>query len=158
MILSLQNYSYIIYSSSNSALFYKNFVFWFLIKLNLCIYYKLNIYFILYGFLLWSFWEYTYHRFIMHGLKNTSYYYKLHGHHHLYPTKVSHIPIFQYIIVSPVFVIMSYYINPSFVYSYSVGHLFGLFCFERIHSVIHSIVAARGALYKRANSPNISPL
>jgi hypothetical protein len=74
----------------------------------------------------------------MHGLKKTIYYYKMHGYHHTYPNKPSHIPIFQYIIVSPIFFILSYYINPSFIFSYSIGHLSGLFCFEKMHHSIHN--------------------
>ena len=127
-----------LYTSSNMQLFHINFIFWFLLKLFFALYYGINLYFILYGFLFWSFWEYTYHRFAMHGLKNTIYYYKMHGYHHTYPNKPSHIPIFQYIIVSPVFFILSYYINPSIIFSYSIGHLSGLFCFEKMHHVIHN--------------------
>ena len=74
----------------------------------------------------------------MHGLKNTVYYYKLHGHHHMYPMKISHIPVFQYVMVSPVFLILSYYINPSYIFSYSIGHIYGLYCFEQIHYFIHN--------------------
>jgi len=129
---------YFMYTSNNIHLFYKNFIFWFLLKCFLSLYYGINLYFILYGFLFWSFWEYTYHRFAMHGLKNTIYYYKMHGYHHVYPNKASHIPIFQYIIVSPIFFILSYYVNPSFVYSYSIGHLSGLYCFEKMHYFIHN--------------------
>jgi len=131
---------YFLFTSSDNHLFYINFYFWFFMKLLLSLYYGINIYFVSHGFLMWSFWEYLYHRYIMHGLKNTVYYHKLHGYHHLYPTKISHIPIFQYIIVSPVFFISSYYINPSFVFSYAIGHLSGLFCFEKMHYFIHNDV------------------
>ena len=127
-----------LYTSSNKNLFYTNFIFWYLLKLGFSLYYGINLYYILYGFLFWSFWEYAYHRFAMHGLKNTIYYYKMHGYHHNYPNKPSNIPIFQYIIVSPVFYILSYYINPSFIFSYSIGHLSGLFCFEKMHYYIHN--------------------
>jgi hypothetical protein len=136
----IKNAQYFLYTSSNDFLFHINFLFWFSIKLFLSFEYGFNIYLVLYGFLLWPFWEYIYHRFIMHGLKNTPYYYKLHGYHHTYPNKMSHIPIFQYIIVSPSFFILSYYTNPSYIFSYSVGHLSGLFCFEKIHSFIHNDV------------------
>ena len=129
---------YIMYTSSNINLFHINFIFWFLLYCSFALYYGINIYFILYGFLFWSFWEYTYHRYAMHGLKNTIYYYKMHGYHHAYPQKPSSIPVFQYIIVSPIFFILSYYINPSFVFSYSIGHLSGLFCFEKMHYFIHN--------------------
>ena len=129
---------YIIYTSTNINLFYTNFIFWFFLKCSLSLYYGMNLYFVLYGFLCWSFWEYTYHRFAMHGLKNTIYYYKMHGYHHTHPKKPSHIPIFQYLIVSPIFFILSYYVNPCFVFSYSVGHLSGLYCFEKMHYFIHN--------------------
>jgi len=128
----------ILYTSSNNYLFEINFVFWFFIKFCFALYYGINIMYVMYGFLCWSFWEYSYHRFIMHGLKNTKYYYTLHGYHHAYPNKLSHIPIFQYILVSPVFYIVSYFINPSIVFSYSIGHLLGLYCFEKMHYNIHS--------------------
>jgi len=127
-----------LYTSSNIKLFYRNFLFWFLLKSFIASYYGINIYFVLCGFLCWSFWEYMYHRFAMHGLKNTIYYYKMHGFHHTYPNKPSHIPIFQYMIVSPVFFILSYFIHPAFVFSYSIGHLCGLYCFEKMHYYIHN--------------------
>jgi hypothetical protein len=127
-----------LYTSSNIKLFYRNFLFWFLLKSFIASYYGINIYFVLCGFLCWSFWEYMYHRFAMHGLKNTIYYYKMHGFHHTYPNKPSHIPIFQYMIVSPVFFILSYFIHPAFVFSYSIGHLCGLYCFEKM-KIMHVI-------------------
>jgi hypothetical protein len=127
-----------LYTSSDVNLFNRNFIFWFLLKSSFALYYGINLYFVLYGFLFWSFWEYMYHRFAMHGLKNTIYYYKMHGYHHTYPKKTSHIPIFQYIIVAPVFFILSFYINPVFVFSYSIGHLSGLYCFEKMHYFIHN--------------------
>lgn len=134
----IKNISYIIFNSTNMNIFFYNFIFWFILKTTLSFYYGINTFFIIYGFLFWSFWEYIYHRFIMHGLKNTIYYYKMHGHHHIYPTKPSHIPVFQYIIVSPLFFISSYYINPSFIFSYTIGHLSGLYCFEKMHYFIHN--------------------
>ena len=134
----IKSISYLIFTSTNMQIFYINYFCWFALKFALSLYYGINLYFILYGFLLWSFWEYIYHRIAMHGLKDSIYYYKMHGHHHVYPSKPSHIPVFQYMIVSPLFFISSYYINPSLVFSYSVGHLFGLFCFEKMHSFIHN--------------------
>jgi hypothetical protein len=128
----------ILYTSSDKKVFQNNFLFWFFLKLYFSIYYGFNIFYVIYGFLLWSFWEYVYHRFMMHGLKNTTYYNKLHGYHHQYPNKLSHIPVFQYILISPLFFITSYYLNPSVVYSYSVGHLLGLYCFEKMHYIIHN--------------------
>jgi hypothetical protein len=132
--------NYILYTSSNTDLFNLNFYIWFLIKLTASIYYGFNMNYVIYGYMLWSFWEYAYHRFIMHGLKNTIYYHKLHGYHHLHPSKPSHIPIFQYIIVSPVFFMLSSYFNPSYVFSYAIGHLCGLYCFEKMHYLIHTDV------------------
>lgn len=134
----VKNMKYILYASNNILLFNSNLFFWFLLKFMFAFYNGINVYFILYGFLCWSFWEYTYHRFAMHGLKNTVYYYKMHGYHHTYPEKTSHIPIFQYIIVFPVFIISSYFIHPSIVFSYSIGHLSGLMCFEKMHYYIHN--------------------
>lgn len=134
----INNFNYIMYSSKSMNLFHINFISWFLLKSGLSFYYGINIYFIIYGFLCWSFWEYIYHRFAMHGLKHTVYYHKMHGYHHMYPSKPSHIPVFQYFLVSPVFFIASYYMNPSIVYSYSVGHLYGLYCFETMHKFIHN--------------------
>jgi len=119
-------------------IFYINYSLWFLVSFFFSIYYQLNFYFVLYGFLFWSFWEYIYHRFIMHGLKNTIYYYRMHGHHHTYPNKPSHIPVFQYIIVFPMFFMSSYIIEPSFVFSYLLGHMCGLYCFESMHYFIHN--------------------
>jgi hypothetical protein len=119
-------------------IFYINYSLWFLTSFFFSIYYQLNIYFVLCGFLFWSFWEYIYHRSIMHGLKNTIYYYKMHGHHHMYPSKPSYIPVFQYIIVFPMFFMSSYIIEPSFVFSYLLGHMCGLYCFESMHYFIHN--------------------
>jgi len=119
-------------------IFYINYFCWFALKFAMSLYYGINLYFVLYGFLLWSFWEYIYHRFIMHGLKNTIYYYKMHGHHHMYPSKPSHIPVFQYIIVFPIFFMSSYVVEPSFIFSYLLGHMSGLYCFESMHSFIHN--------------------
>jgi hypothetical protein len=138
MIIPTINIRKILYTSSDKKLFQINFMFWFSIKLYFAIYYGIDIFYVMYGLLLWSFWEYTYHRYMMHGLKNTEYYHKLHGYHHQYPNKLSHIPVFQYILISPLFFIASYYLNPSAVFSYSVGHLSGLYCFEKIHYIIHS--------------------
>lgn len=135
MIHSIKQF---LYSSKNMDLFYVNFTFWFLLKCGLSFYYGMNLNSILCGFLSWSFWEYTYHRVAMHGLKHTEFYYKMHGYHHVYPNKPSHIPIFQYMMVSPIFFIAAYYVNPSYVFSYSVGHLGGLYCFEKMHCYIHN--------------------
>jgi hypothetical protein len=134
----LDNVKYILYTSSNTQVFTFNFYAWFFIKLTLAVYYGFNVNYAIGGYIFWSFWEYTYHRIIMHGLKNTVYYNKLHGYHHLHPSKIAHIPVFQYILVSPVFYVSSYYINPSYVFSYAVGHLCGLYCFEMMHYVIHN--------------------
>ena len=127
----------IVYTSNNNFLFETNFACWFLLKLFLAGYYGFYLRYIMLGFMGWSFWEYTYHRFIMHGLKNTEYYFQLHGYHHKFPKKLSHIPIFQYILVSPVFFVAAYYGEPGAVFSYSVGHLSGLYCFEKMHWFIH---------------------
>ena len=127
-----------LYTSSDKFVFQLNFLFWFFLKLYFAFYYGIDIFYIMYGFMCWPFWEYTYHRYIMHGLKNTKYYYKLHGYHHQFPNKLAHIPVFQYILVSPLFFAASYYINPSSVFSYSVGHLSGLYCFEQMHYIIHN--------------------
>ena len=137
MITTL-NIRKILYTSSDNVLFQVNFTFWFLIKLYFAFYYGIDIFYVITGFICWPFWEYTYHRFIMHGLKNTEYYYKLHGYHHQFPNKLSYIPVFQYILVSPLFFIVSYYLNASYVFSYSVGHLSGLYCFEKMHYIIHN--------------------
>lgn len=134
----IKKINYVCYTSSNTNIFYYNFSFWFVIKLMFSLYYGINFYLILTGFSCWSLWEYIYHRFAMHGLKNTAYYKKLHGNHHLNPLKTAHIPVFQYILVAPVFFISSYFMNASYVYSYSVGHLCGLYCFEIMHFVIHN--------------------
>ena len=132
-----KNIKYILNTSSNTQLFNFNFCVWFSIKFMFALYYGFNVSCAVSGYMVWSFWEYIYHRFVMHGLKNTVYYNKLHGYHHLHPSKVSHIPVFQYILVSPVFYIVSYYINPSYVFSYATGHLCGLYCFEQMHYLIH---------------------
>jgi hypothetical protein len=134
MTLSIKK---LLYTSSNKFLFEINFLFWFLLKLFFAIYYHINIFYIFVGFMAWSFWEYTYHCFIMHGLKNTIYYYKLHGYHHQFPNKISHIPIFQYIIVSIIIFLLSF-IHPEMIFSYSIGHLCGLYCFEKMHYIIHN--------------------
>ena len=134
----ISNINYSIFTSSNMQIFYINYSLWFLTSFFFSIYYQLNIYFVLCGFLFWSFWEYIYHRSIMHGLKNTIYYYKMHGHHHMYPSKPSYIPVFQYIIVFPMFFMSSYIIEPSFVFSYLLGHMCGLYCFESMHYFIHN--------------------
>jgi hypothetical protein len=135
--MSPLNLDKILYKSNNETLFKMNFAFWFSIKLFFAFYYGMNIFCLIYGLLGWSFWEYTYHRFIMHGLKNTKYYYRLHGFHHQYPNKPSHIPMIQYITVSSVIYTISY-INASVVFSYSVGHLIGFYLFENMHYNIHN--------------------
>ena len=133
-----------LYTSSNIYLFYFNYICWFLSIVSYAYYsYGIDISYILCGIFCWSFWEYAYHRFAMHGLKNTDYYYKMHGHHHTYPQKRSHIPIFQYLIVYPLFYFMLLYglqLHPSVILSYSIGHFIGLFCFEKMHSFIHNDV------------------
>uniref|UniRef100_A0A6C0JF54 Fatty acid hydroxylase domain-containing protein n=1 Tax=viral metagenome TaxID=1070528 RepID=A0A6C0JF54_9ZZZZ len=136
--MNIRDVKYLLFSSDNSTLFYNNFNFWFLLKLYLSYYYGINIYLIFFGFSAWSFWEYAYHRFLMHGLKNTPYYQTLHGHHHLTPSKPAYIPVYQYLLICPSFFIVSYYVNPSYVFSYSVGHMYGLYCFEKIHTLMHN--------------------
>jgi hypothetical protein len=114
-----------------------NFLFWFFIHVYIANFYGIRPFYMAYGLLFWSFWEYLYHRYVMHGLHHTKYYYKLHGYHHKYPNNLSHIPIFQYILVCPFIYGASYFIDPSIVYSYAVGHLCGLYCFENMHCRIH---------------------
>ena len=133
-----------LYTSSNVYLFYGNYMVWFLSIISYTYqYYHIHFPTILCGILCWSFWEYVYHRFAMHGLKNTDYYYKMHGHHHTYPQRRSHVPIFQYFIVCPLFYFTAFYglrIHLSMILSYSIGHFIGLFCFEKMHSFIHNDV------------------
>ena len=140
MDLLLKTTKHFLYTSSNTNSFHINLYFWLFLKTGLSLYYGFNIRYAICGYLFWSFWEYTYHRFIMHGLKDTVYYYKLHGYHHAHPMRPSHIPIFQYLLVSPTFFVAAYYMNPSIVYSYALGHLSGLYCFEQMHHFIHNDV------------------
>ena len=126
-----------LYTSSNEIVFQINFLFWSFMHMYLANYYGICMFSMACGLLFWSFWEYLYHRFVMHGLRNTKYYYKLHGYHHQYPDKLSHIPAFQYIIVSLCIYGSTWVINPSIVYSYAIGHLLGLYCFENMHCMIH---------------------
>lgn len=133
-----KNIKYVLFETSNPELFQTNFYFWFLLKATMSIYYGFNIYFLFSGFSMWSFWEYIYHRALMHGMKNTTYYHELHGYHHLTPTRPAFIPVFQYMLVAPLFYVTSYCVNPSHVFSYSVGHMCGLYCFEKMHSIIHN--------------------
>lgn len=130
-----------LFTSSNVTLFYINYIAW-LSSITGVAYYYHNIYvsYILCGILCWSFWEYIYHRFAMHGLKNTIYYYKMHGHHHTYPERRSHVPIFQYVIVCPLFYVLffCFFQTHSAILSYSIGHFIGLFCFEKMHCYIHN--------------------
>ena len=136
----IRTLNYFLYTSSNNTSFQINLYFWFLLKLYISIRYGINMYMIFFGFSAWSFWEYTYHRFLMHGLKNTVYYHKLHGHHHLNPSKPAHVPIFQYLLVCPSYFIISYFVNPSYVFSYALGHMVGMYCFEKMHFFIHNDV------------------
>lgn len=136
----LSNQFKFLYTSSNIYLFYGNYMLWFSLISTFAYYYGINGLYILYGILCWSFWEYIYHRFAMHGLKNTDYYYKMHGHHHTFPNKQSHVPIFQYLIICPLFYLTLYcfHISHSAILSYLIGHFIGLFCFEKMHSFIHN--------------------
>lgn len=127
----------ILFSSNNYNIFLCNYIFWLGIQILFVIYNGFDVHFFSAGLFLWSFWKYFYHRFILHYLENTSYYYKLHGFHHMYPNKSTHIPGFQYIIVESFILIMAYIINKKYVYSYSIGHMLGLFSFENIHYFIH---------------------
>jgi hypothetical protein len=61
----------LLYSSTNYNIFLCNYTFWLSIKLLFSILNGFNIYSFLLGILLWSFWEYIYHCFILHALKNT---------------------------------------------------------------------------------------
>ena len=155
--MTIKTLQYWLYTSSNTPLFYMNFYLWFSLKLGLSLYYGINVYLLVSGFMMWSFWEYTYHRFMMHGLKHTVYYYKLHGYHHSHPSKPAHIPLFQYILVSPAFFVAAYWINPSYVFSYAVGHMCGLYCFETMHFAIHrdidrKNISTRYHMYHHAHS------
>jgi hypothetical protein len=138
----------ILFSSNNYNIFLYNYTFWLSIKLLFAIYNKFNIYTFFIGIFMWSFWEYIYHRFIMHALQNTEYYYKLHGFHHIYPNKSTHIPGFQYLLVSPIIITIAELTNKSYVYSYAVGHMIGLFSFENMHYYIHKNINSKEIFVK----------
>jgi hypothetical protein len=127
----------LLFSSNSYNIFLYNYTFWLSIQILYVIYNGFNINSFIAGLFLWSFWEYFYHRFILHFLENTVYYYKLHGFHHIYPNKSTHIPGFQYLIVESFILLMTYIFNSKYVYSYSIGHMIGLFSFENMHYYIH---------------------
>jgi hypothetical protein len=127
----------LLFSSSDYNIFLYNYTFWLFINTLFVISNGFNTYSFFIGLFMWSFWEYFYHRFILHFLENTEYYYKLHGYHHMYPDKSTHIPGFQYILVEFFIILISTLFNKSYVYSYSIGHMLGLFSFENMHYYIH---------------------
>ena len=128
----------ILLTGNSNVLFLGNIGVWFSLYLFFAINYGWRWDSFLCGCMGWSFWEYMYHRFAMHGLERYERVYNiLHGYHHMYPKKALHIPIFQYFIVGGIIKIITMFIPVSLVLSYVVGHLLGLFCFESMHSMIH---------------------
>jgi len=107
-------------------------------------YYVYNIdtyisYYIAFGVVFFNFFEYIYHRFLLHITNDGLFYHYIHGNHHLKPHgKSIHFPV---IFIAGVNILMyypmSFYIEKNYLMNIGLGSSIAYILFENIHKEIH---------------------
>lgn len=100
--------------------------------------------FVLIGIVVWTFTEYTLHRFIFHFNPKTDFGKKLHfifhGVHHDYPSDSKRLvmpPSVSVPLAALFFFLFELIIGSVFVAPFFVGFLFGYLCYDMIHYAVH---------------------